>query len=200
MRRRAAWLETVDPGGQADGGMAVMEALLYVYDGLAKWRNADPAEAEILRARVRRPGLIETLHGERAQNTLGAYSGKGETYALRGRNDGYREACEHRSAIESLTDDFADVVVDPFVQEAVEDFDEELRDVADDATPVHRTQIPSWAPRSHWWWWKPDHINMSMREYGDRIYAGDLGSDLAPGDADWLRCGDKECWCFSAPG
>ncbi|WP_242889172.1 hypothetical protein [Actinomadura litoris] len=200
MRERAAWLEAVDPGGQDDeGGKDVMEALLAVYDGLAKWGAADPAEAETLRARVRRPELAGVLHGPRAQGTLAAYCGEGERYALRGRTDGYLQACEYRSAVASLTEDFDGVVAAPFVEEEFDGFDEELRDVADDATPVHRAQVPSWADRSsHWWWWKPDRVDMSMREYGDRVYAGDLGS-VAPGDADWLRCGDEECWCFTAP-
>ncbi|WP_242903165.1 hypothetical protein [Actinomadura terrae] len=202
MRERAEWLEAVGPGGGDDVGRAVMKALLEVYDRLAKWGAADPAEAEALRARVRRPDLADDLRGERAQTALSVYASEGERYALRGRNDGYRQACEFRSAIKLLTDDYDEVVVDPFAQEALDDFDEELRDVADDATPVHRNQVPSWAPRSHWWWWKPDHIDMSMREYRERLFTGDLEEyeSKAPGAADWLRCGDKECWCFTAPG
>ncbi|MBT2210594.1 MULTISPECIES: hypothetical protein [Actinomadura] len=198
---RAAWLEAADPGDQDDEGMAVMDALLAVYDLLAKWRSADPAEAEVIRARVRLPRLAEVLRGERAQSALSAYASEGERYALRGRNDGYREACEFRSAIKLLTDDYEGVVVDPFAQEELDGFEDELREAAEDATPVHRYQIPAWADRSHWWWWKPDHIDMSMREYRNRIFAGDIEEyeSKAPGAADWLRCGDEECWCFTAP-
>ncbi|MFF5264575.1 hypothetical protein ACFY4C_37105 [Actinomadura viridis] len=203
MRERALWLETVTPAGQDDQGMAVMEALLGVYAGLAQWGSAAPAEAERLRARVRRPELAEILRGERAQGALSAYAEDGQRYALRGRTDGYRGACEHRSAVQLLADDFAEygVIVDPFVQEAIDGFDGELRDVAENGTPVHRGQIPSWAPRSHWWWWAP-RTDMSMREYRERLYSGDLEpyESSAPGAADWLRCGDdKECWCFTAP-
>ncbi|QXJ24200.1 hypothetical protein AGRA3207_005475 [Actinomadura graeca] len=202
MRERAAWLEAVDPDGQDDEGRAVMESLLSVYGDLAQWGSADPGEAQTLRARVRRPELVTVLQGQRAQVSLSIFASDGEENALRGRVDRYRQACEHRSALKMLMDDYDEVIVDQFTQEAVEDFDEELRDVADDATPVHRTQIPSWAPRSHWWWWKPDPIKLTMREYRRRIYAGDLEDDesSAPGTADWLRCGDKKCWCFTAPG
>ncbi|QXJ25881.1 hypothetical protein AGRA3207_007446 [Actinomadura graeca] len=198
MREHARWIETLDPCSQHDGGRAAMEALLYVYNGLAEWSYADPAEAAVLQARVRRPELIDLLHGQRAQGTLMCYAGEGQSYALRGRVDGYRQACEHRSAIKLLIDDFEEVIIDQFTQEELEDLDEELRDAADDATPVHRRQIPSWAPRSHWWWWKPDHIDMSMSEYGNRIYAGDL-EDGASAFAEVLRCGDQECWCYTAP-
>ncbi|MFF5263838.1 hypothetical protein ACFY4C_33345 [Actinomadura viridis] len=202
IRERASWLETVTAVDQDDQGMAVMEALIDLYERLAQWGSAAPAEAEGLRAGVRRPELAAILRGERAQGILSAYAQEGERYALRGRTDGYLQACEHRSAVQLLADEFAEfnVIVDPFAQEAIGDFDDELRDVAENGTPPHRGQIPSWAPRSHWWWWAPK-TDMSMREYRERVYSGDLEQyeSSAPGAADWLRCGDEQCWCFAAP-
>lgn len=182
-----------------DSTGTTMDAVLKVYAALARWGTRDPAEAQAFGTRMKQAGVEPFLLGERAQSVLGSYASDGELYALRGRTDGYLTACQHRTAVQALQDDFPGVVSSAWAVESMDDFDEALRDVADDPTPMHRGQIPSWAPKSHWWWWQPEPVAMDMREFGDRLYAGDLGRG-EPGSADWLRCGDKKCWCYTAPG
>ncbi|WP_131738044.1 hypothetical protein [Actinomadura roseirufa] len=202
LQKRIDWL--LDPQSAAQRNDAdVMRAVLHVYAGLARWGAADVTTGQALREQMRGAAIGEFLRGDRAQAVLSAYAGEGENYAQRGRLDGYLNACQHRTAIQALQDDFAAVLAisAPLALESVGDFDDLLCEVADDATPVHRGQIPSWAPSTHWWWWKPDNITVSMREYRARLYVGELeeyeGSQ--PGSADWLRCEDNKCWCFTAP-
>ncbi|QKW35100.1 hypothetical protein HUT06_14545 [Actinomadura sp. NAK00032] len=205
LRSAAASLERTRPGEAPEGDVQEhpMRALLAFYEGLAGWEAHDPAEVPRLRDQVRGGGVAGALHEKAARAYLAGYLSETEDLADRGRFDGYRPACEHRSALQLLLDDLADA--EPLSEadlDALEDVDEELKEAAEDAPPPHRFQIPSWAPRHHWWWWAPKRTGMSMREYRDRIFAGSLeGVDgSAPGDADWLRCGDEACWCFTAPG
>lgn len=205
LRSVAASLERMRPGEapEEDAQRHPMRSLLSFYEGLAGWGDRDAAEVPRLRDRVRGEGVAAALHDGAARGYLAGYISETEDHADRGRFDGYRPACEHRSAVQLLIDDFA--AAEPLREsdfDALEDVDEALREAAEDAPPLHCRQIPSWAPRHHWWWWAPKRTDMSMREYRERIFGASLeGVDgSAPGDADWLRCGDEDCWCATAPG
>jgi hypothetical protein len=202
LRNLAAELEGMRPGRSADGDVQknAMRSLLQFYEGLAQWGAFDPAGVAELCDQVRHDGVAHALQDGRGY--LSGYISATEAYAVRGRSDGYVAACQHRSALQLLIDEFPDrAPLSDTDRDELEDVDEELREAAEDAPPPHRAQIPSWAPRTHWWWWAPKRTDMSMREYRLRIYAGDLEEydGSGPGSADWLRCGDGQCWCATAP-
>ncbi|WP_143219731.1 hypothetical protein [Actinomadura sp. CNU-125] len=177
--------------------MHPIRLLLDFYKELAKWNPKDPAEVQLLRDRVRSDAVIQELSNEMARNFITGYISETEDLVDRGRHEGYRAACEHRSAIQLLIDDFAEHEPLSSIDSTwLTEVDEELSEVAEDAPPLHRGEIPSWAPTTHWWWSAPKRTGMSMREYRERVFGGSLDDDgSTPGTADWLRCGDERCWC-----
>lgn len=204
LRGLAVALGRMRPGVPPDDDVQrhAMRSLLSLYEGLAQWGDDDVSEVSALRDQVRNEGTAQALRDRAARAYLAGYIGEAEDLAVRGRTDGYRTACEHRSALQLLADDFAGhAPMSDADRDGLADVDEELAGAAEDAPPPHRGQIPAWAPRTHWWWWAPKRTDMSMREYRERVYGGDLEEyeGSAPGSADWLRCGDERCWCATAP-
>ncbi|MDT0331743.1 hypothetical protein [Nocardiopsis lambiniae] len=97
-------------------------------------------------------------------------------YAERGRLDGFEEACGMRSILQILSDYFIEWdQVEPqnlrntFIED-LEDIDETLKAVSDDAPPVREEDIPDWAPADHWWWRAPKRQDMSQAEIDDRLH------------------------------
>jgi hypothetical protein len=89
------------------------------------------------------------------------------TYAERGRLDGFAEACGMRSILQLLNDEFIDWnhvgssgLKNAFTED-MEDIDETLEDVSDEAPPVREEEIPGWVPGGHWWWHAPKQQDMS---------------------------------------
>ncbi|WP_433325722.1 hypothetical protein [Spirillospora sp. CA-294931] len=199
--RIADLVARLEGAGPGDDARTVASDLLEVYLALAGWERRDPAEAEALRGRVRRKEIADLFGADDGpQGVFSAEVGEVDLWLTRGRTDGFRMTCEHRTALQLLLDDYSEWdVVAGFVLDDLEETDEEIRELDGDATPVHRGQIPSWAPRSYWWWWMPKPVD--MWEYRARVFSGDLEEHQsnAPGSAEWLRCGDKECWCATAP-
>ncbi|MEU2974502.1 hypothetical protein [Nocardiopsis alba] len=98
------------------------------------------------------------------------YLARCSNYAELGRLNGFRIACEMRSALEVFTDEFmvwSESQREDFhglYIEEIEDIDETLKDVSDEAIPIREKDIPAWVPKSHWWWRSPVQQDMSDEE------------------------------------
>lgn len=97
------------------------------------------------------------------------------SYAERGRLDGFKDACWTRSMIQIIDDEFLDwskagspTQRSLFIED-VEDIDETIEDVSDEAPPVLEHEMPDWVPESHWWWRAPKNQDMSESERRSRL-------------------------------
>ncbi|GAA0986467.1 MULTISPECIES: hypothetical protein [Nocardiopsidaceae] len=106
---------------------------------------------------------------------LRAYVGKCSNYAERGRLDGFEVACWMRSVLQILDDEFMDwdsvgpTSVEVTFHEDLEDIDEIIKDVSDEAPPVRSSDIPDWVPEGYWWWSSPVRQDMSEEEKRTRL-------------------------------
>ncbi|MFD7366823.1 hypothetical protein ACFV4I_11215 [Nocardiopsis alba] len=98
------------------------------------------------------------------------YLARCSNYAELGRLNGFRAACEMRSTLEVFTDEFMiwsesqrEDFHDLYFEE-IEDIDETLKDVSNEAPPIREKDIPAWTPKSHWWWRSPVQQDMSDEE------------------------------------
>ncbi|MEU0490504.1 hypothetical protein ABZ249_14850 [Nocardiopsis sp. NPDC006139] len=120
--------------------------------------------------------LSHLLTGENNSGGIYSYTTTCGIYAERGRLDGFEEACEMRSILQILNDDFIDwnCIENPGIRDAfiedLEDIDETLRDVSDEAPPVREEDIPNWVSADHWWWRSPQQQNMSQAEIDRRLH------------------------------
>ncbi|GAB3213869.1 hypothetical protein GCM10027294_49260 [Marinactinospora endophytica] len=145
-------------------GMA-MEGAVELYR-LSLETPIDPAEMAAFKAR-----FSELMQTEENRIGLALFLSSCEQEADRGRLDGYADACWSRSVLQIINDEFTPL--EPLLyepdREAIQDIDETLHDVADDAPPVREHEIPSWIPASHWWWRAPRQQDMSEEERRQRL-------------------------------
>ncbi|MUN40412.1 hypothetical protein [Actinomadura litoris] len=84
---------------------------------------------------------------------LAAYVSQAETYAESVRANGPYGACLHRSALESLFENYLGSAAFALVdQEDVDDLDEVLREEIPEADSLAPETIPVGTPVHHWWW------------------------------------------------
>ncbi|MET9780320.1 hypothetical protein [Nocardiopsis alba] len=103
------------------------------------------------------------------------YLARCSNYAELGRLGGFKVACEMRSTLEVFTEEFMiwsesqrEDFHDLYIEE-IEDIDEILKDVSDEAPPIREKEIPAWVPESHWWWRSPVQQDMSEEEIRQRL-------------------------------
>lgn len=103
-----------------------------------------------------------------------------ESFAGRGRLDGFADACLIRSTLKILDEEFLNWEKfdsqnrrDSFC-ENLDLIDEVLEEVSDNAPPVRDHDIPAWVDESHWWWWSPKRQDMTEEERYSRIHYEEL--------------------------
>lgn len=112
-------------------------------------------------------------------NHLRSYIFLCDSFAERGRLDGFSHACIMRSRIKILLDEFIDWHIfqssqrDTLVHD-IEDTDEIIEEISDDASPIRESDIPDWVNKDHWWWWAPKRQDMSEAERYERIHYEEL--------------------------
>ncbi|TDQ53754.1 hypothetical protein [Actinorugispora endophytica] len=154
-----------DAGGDSSFAQSALERLAHLYQASLD----TPIKTEEMRAF--KDQVVTLLKKGKNPSGLSLYSFECMVYAERGRLDGFQEACRRRSVLQILDDAFApwDQVAPEPDREELEEIDETLREVSDEAPPVPEEDIPSWLPDSHWWWRAPRKQDMSQEERESRL-------------------------------
>ncbi len=131
------------------------------------YRASNPAQRQSPAGRGFTADLAELLAGGNNPDRLGLYVVRSQTAAENGRHEGYRPACWRRSMLQILGDEFVpwSAVLRPRDIDAIARIDEALAEVAAEAGISTEQEVPSWVPRSHWWWWEP--IRLRAEEEAD---------------------------------
>lgn len=140
------------------------------------YRATDPAQRQSPAGREFTTDLAELLAGGNNPDRLGLYVVRSQTAAENGRHEGYRPACWRRSMLQILGDEFVPwtAVLRPQDIDAIARIDTALAEVAAEAGIVTEEEVPSWVPRSHWWWWEPVRLRA---EEGDDLPPEDVGPE-----------------------
>lgn len=107
---------------------------------------------------------------------LNVYMGDCARYAEQGRLTGFEEACWRRSVLQILDDHFINWeysgarAFENNFRENIDDIDETLKEVSDNAPPVPEPDIPDYEEEEgHWWWRSPVRQDMSEAERVSRL-------------------------------
>lgn len=140
------------------------------------YRATNPAQRQSPAGREFAADLAELLTKGNNPDRLGLYVVRSETAAGNGRHEGFRPACWRRSMLQILGDEFVpwSAVLRPRDIDAIARIDDALAEVAAEAGSATQEEVPSWVPRTHWWWWEPVRLRAAEEE-------GDLPpEDTAP--------------------
>ena len=169
MRNVLLLLEGGVSGAGASGAEGAME---WMADLGRLFREAPPANGELREFRNR---LTDLLGREPNLTGLRRYLHQCSLYAQRGRLDGFESACWMRTGLEVLKEECVawERPSSAGIREELaelEEIDEMIERVSDEAPPVAEEDIPGWIPESHWWWRAPEQQGMSREERERRLY------------------------------
>ncbi|MFE9246601.1 hypothetical protein [Nocardiopsis sp. NPDC006938] len=115
-------------------------------------------------------GKLLRRHGNRHGFTH--YFRMYQKYSRRSTGDGFLNACQYRSKIQIIIDDFVPFadLMHPADADKLDVVDALFTENADDIVPIPPGEIPWWVPESHWWWRVPTRHDWTEAEINEKLY------------------------------